>query len=572
MASPQPNRVLLLGGSLSSLMHSLVLSTHSPCTSLTILERSPTALLHNQGAGVVAGPDVQSFFDTYVRPGRSIAVASKARLYLDKKGDIIPGSVEEREQRMTSWDVLYRLLRWRVDGMEAGGYWGVVDAGTGGAQPGNEGVGKVEYRYGCQVVGVEDLGREGVRVRWVEGEGQGEEKNEVVDLVVAADGASSAVRGLLRPDVKRKYVGYVALRGTVKETDMSEAASEVFFEKFAFFHTQGIQILAYLIPGENGDLRRGKRLMNWVWYVNFEDGGKELEELMTDAKGKRYPITLPAGGMRDEIWEREKKRAQDVLPPQFAELVTKTKQPFVQAITDVICDENMFFDDKVVLVGDSLAGFRPHTAASTSQAAFDATTLGEWMQGKIDRDTYRTKVLNYAKDVQEHGVKLGERSQFEALMGFRSSISTSVPTDSPPAESTSSKVPDVDPSRSPIPLSSSQEAQVREIYHKNVRNKCANEVRDFAACATNRTFTAPFVCRAQRRAMNTCMIAFATQDEQDAARKEWFETRDLRRRERELKEEKRKEQEKFHKEWWGLDDNGRRILNKDQKKGEDEKK
>lgn len=72
--------------------------------------------------------------------------------------------------------------------------------------------------------------------------------------------------------------------------------------------------------------------------------------------------------------------------------------------------------------------------------------------------------------------------------------------------------------------------------------------------------------------MNTCMIAFATQDEQDAARKEWFETRDLRRRERELKEEKRKEQEKFHKEWWGLDDNGRRIVDKDQKKGEDEKK
>lgn len=51
-------------------------------------------------------------------------------------------------------------------------------------------------------------------------------------------------------------------------------------------------------------------------------------------------------------------------------------------------------------------------------------------------------------------------SAIEALMGFRSSISTSVPTDSPPAESTSSKVPDVDPSRSPIPLSSSQEAQV----------------------------------------------------------------------------------------------------------------
>ncbi|PNS17348.1 hypothetical protein CAC42_7031 [Sphaceloma murrayae] len=131
-----------------------------------------------------------------------------------------------------------------------------------------------------------------------------------------------------------------------------------------------------------------------------------------------------------------------------------------------------------------------------------------------------------------------------------------------PNGSTNRSVPEVDPSKRPIPLSASQEAQVREIYHKNVRNKCADEVRDFAACATNKTFTAPFVCRAQRRAMNTCMIQFATQAEQDAARAEWFATRDQRRRERELKEEKRKEQEKFHKEWWGLDDQGRRILNK----------
>lgn len=74
------------------------------------------------------------------------------------------------------------------------------------------------------------------------------------------------------------------------------------------------------------------------------------------------------------------------------------------------------------------------------------------------------------------------------------------------------------------------------------------------------------MCRAQRRAMNTCMIQYATQDEQDAAREEWFATRDLRRKEREAKEEKRKEQEKFHREWWGLDENGKRIAKEEQQK------
>jgi COX assembly protein 1 len=56
------------------------------------------------------------------------------------------------------------------------------------------------------------------------------------------------------------------------------------------------------------------------------------------------------------------------------------------------------------------------------------------------------------------------------------------------------------------------------------------------------------------------MMAFATMEEQDRAREEWFATRDQRRRERELKEEKRKEAEKMHRQWWGLDDQGRRVV------------
>lgn len=71
--------------------------------------------------------------------------------------------------------------------------------------------------------------------------------------------------------------------------------------------------------------------------------------------------------------------------------------------------------------------------------------------------------------------------------------------------------------------------------------------------------------------MNTCMNKYATQAEQDAARNEWFATRDQRRKERELKEEKRKEQEKFHREWWGLDEQGKRILNKGEGGGEERK-
>lgn len=76
---------------------------------------------------------------------------------------------------------------------------------------------------------------------------------------------------------------------------------------------------------------------------------------------------------------------------------------------------------------------------------------------------------------------------------------------------------------------------------------------DFAACCTSRTFTATFMCRAQQKAMNTCMMQYATQAEHDAAREEWFATIDKRKEERELKEAKRIEDEKFWREWWDKD-------------------
>jgi len=122
----------------------------------------------------------------------------------------------------------------------------------------------------------------------------------------------------------------------------------------------------------------------------------------------------------------------------------------------------------------------------------------------------------------------------------------------------------------PLPLSSPQEASVRDLYHARVRAQCAEEIAAFAACATNRTVTATWVCRAQRLAMNGCMITHATREEEDRAREEWFRTREesVRRREeeerkvqerrREVIELMRRQEEKEREEngrrsssWWG---------------------
>ena len=400
MSTSVPKSVIIVGGSLAGLSHALVLlSLPTPPTSITILERSPSELLHNQGAGIVASPDVLAFFAEYVRAGRDIAITSPMRHYLDHAGKVIERSVEKRAQRMTSWDLLYHLLRWRVEGMQSEYVAGLQSD----QRP------HAEYRNGCSVTAIESTAS-GVHLSWndtVRGP-----QTADVDLVIAADGGSSTVRRLLHPDTKRTYVGYVAWRGTVPETELSAPATEVFSEKFTFFHSDGNQILGYLIPGENGTLEPGKRLFNYVWYCNYPDHSPDLEELMTDTNGKRHAITLPVGTMSPSVWRKQQEYAKKVLPPQYAEAVEKTQQPFIQAVTDVITPTNSFLDGKVILVGDALAGFRPHTAASTGQACFDALRLGEWLGGKIDRAQYDEKVLEFSRRVQALGVELGERSQF----------------------------------------------------------------------------------------------------------------------------------------------------------------
>lgn len=131
---------------------------------------------------------------------------------------------------------------------------------------------------------------------------------------------------------------------------------------------------------------------------------------MTGTDGSRHPITLPVGKMRPEILERQRARARESLPPQFAEIVCGTRQQFIQAITDVLASRDSFFDGKVLLVGDAVAGFRPHTAASTSQAAYDALLLGEWMRGEMGRGEWEGRTMEFAREMQG----MGERSQFGA--------------------------------------------------------------------------------------------------------------------------------------------------------------
>jgi len=317
---------------------------------------------------------------------------------------------DEREQRMTSWDLLYNVLRANFDG---GGSREYCPLPPEQQQGGGTVEGEARYEVDRIVVGVEKAD-DGMTVKYHK-HGDDESVQSVsADLVIAADGASSSVRNLYEP-TERKYAGYVAWRGTVNENVLSSKhpqAAKAFVEKFTFFHAQNIQILSYVIPGPKGTLKPGERLVNWVWYCNYAAESDEWRDLMTDINGKLNTTTLHAGKMRPEIWIKQKEYARQALPPQFADLVCETQEPFVQAITDSIADKNVFADDKVVAVGDAVAGFRPHTAASTTQAAYHALLLERVSKGEMSWDGWQDEVMSYARKMQRSGVEMGDRSQF----------------------------------------------------------------------------------------------------------------------------------------------------------------
>jgi 2-polyprenyl-6-methoxyphenol hydroxylase-like FAD-dependent oxidoreductase len=137
---------------------------------------------------------------------------------------------------------------------------------------------------------------------------------------------------------------------------------------------------------------------------------------MAGNDGSVHRVTLQAGQVRPEVWHRQKKLAQEALPPQFYEIVQSTRRPFVQAIWDVISPQNFFHEGKVILIGDALAGLRPHTGAGTEQAAFHSLILEKLLNGSASPGEFIWLTMEHSQYIQNIGVQIGEKIGLGARM------------------------------------------------------------------------------------------------------------------------------------------------------------
>ncbi|CAO1596951.1 hypothetical protein XANCAGTX0491_000778 [Xanthoria calcicola] len=406
---PRADVPIQVGGSLAGLMHGIAVKRLGH--DVTILEQHQSSTREGQAAGIVTMEHSQKFLDHHdLLKDQPYAVNCSSVQILDKNLKI---KLEfQRPMLMSSWNVLYYRLRANFDGL-ASSYCTQTPA-----EPSH--IGRAVYDQGKRV---NNLYADEQKVQ-IEVEDLVNRSTSTIsaDQVIVADGSASQMRHLLQPQLKHSYAGYVAWRGTVMESSVSDETRSTFQNKTTLHATSGGYIVLYTIPGENGSLEPGKRLLNYVWYTNMAADSAEFQQAMTDTAGRQHHHTLPIGKMRSQVWENQRKVAHEVLPQPFAELVDRTTQPFISAISDIEVSQAVFFGGKLLFVGDALVPFRPHVACSTNQAALNALLVEQWLAGKMTLASWERQVLDYANATRLRSVTWGCWYQVGYLSFFASKV------------------------------------------------------------------------------------------------------------------------------------------------------
>jgi hypothetical protein len=127
--------------------------------------------------------------------------------------------------------------------------------------------------------------------------------------------ASYRGRRALFPDSGPEYRGYVCWRGVLDEREMD--AGELMPATFARFGSTGLPgSFLYPVPGADGSVATGDRLINWGCYVPVS--AAELPGFLVDANGHQHEGAIPPGHLPADREQRLRAIARESLPPYYA--------------------------------------------------------------------------------------------------------------------------------------------------------------------------------------------------------------------------------------------------------------
>ena len=240
------------------------------------------------------------------------------------------------------------------------------------------------------------------------------------ELLIASDGIRSAVRAQVAPKIQPEYAGYIAWRGVCDEACLSRNTLETLFNRFGFCLPNGEQMLGYPVAGSGNDTRPGKRRYNFVWYRPASEH-EELVSLLTDDDGHHYPTGIPPLKVSWKHIARMRKVAQEILAPQYAEILEKTAAPFLQAIYDVRSEQIVF--GRIALMGDAAFVGRPHVGMGVTKAADEAIVIAKHIAAHgatpAALNAYSEERLELGQQVVARAQYLGRYMQAQGSKGNR---------------------------------------------------------------------------------------------------------------------------------------------------------
>lgn len=375
----QAKTVVVVGGSLGGLLAANIL--HRAGWDVNVYERVAEEL-EGRGAGIVTHPELMTALEMAgVTIDDTIGVSVQERVTLNQDGSVC--QKQELPQILTAWGRLYSVLK--------------------SAFPAER------YHNGRQLVSF-DQDDTSVTVNFADG------TKAVGDLLVAADGMRSLVRSTLLPVSKPQYAGYVAWRGLVEESVLSKRTLKELFPYFAFGLPPQEQMIGYPVAGRNNSVKPGTRRFNFVWYRPAEEF-TTLKDMVTDESGRVWSDGIPPPLIRPSVLRDARRAAQEVLAPQFAEVVEKTESLFFQPIFDLESSELAF--GRIALLGDAAFVARPHCGMGVTKAGGDAVSLIQALSSSDDipcaLKAYGEERRKFGEFIVGHARALGAYMQAQLL-------------------------------------------------------------------------------------------------------------------------------------------------------------
>ncbi len=189
-----------------------------------ILEQNTKSERSDLAAGITTHPEFDEFMKLHDLVKEPWSIPSPGVQWLNKDAGV--SRRVNRPLQMTSWGVIYHRLRANFDGLASSFCAKPPAAG--------EKDGPATFDLGKRVTKLHVV-NDGIEVDYEDLLDDNKNGSMHADIVILSDGANSSLRGTLFPEIERAYAGYVAFRGTVPESEVSEETKKAFDPNLSYF-------------------------------------------------------------------------------------------------------------------------------------------------------------------------------------------------------------------------------------------------------------------------------------------------------------------------------------------------